>query len=418
MSPRARLFLLLALYLAGATVAPAETLVIKAGQIITMAGPPIAGGMVVVTDGRISFVGPTAAVPAGATVLDLPGSVVMPGLVDANAQYGRRGDANEQSAELTPGFSPTGALDPASPALQRALQLGITTARVAPGNEDVVAGHGVVIKTGGTSPGDCVVREGDEVKLVLGHEAAEGNRTPRGARPDSFYYRQPTTTMGAVWLLREALAKTQDALAGHQQLTADQERLAEVLRGRVPAYIAVRSAVDLETALTIADEFGLKRLVFEDCAEGHKLRAELAARKSPVILGPLFSAPQTYLQQTEGRDFSWNNAGLLAEAGVPVALASNVPGEPAALLLEATWAWRNGLPREQALAAITRLPAEIIGVSERVGTIAKGKDADLLILTGDPLAPTSRLDMVIANGRIAWRSPAAADAGSNDHGKP
>lgn len=413
MSPRSVTPILLAALILTACAHAQDTLVIKAGLILTMAGPPIERGMVVVTSGRISYVGPAQAVPAGATVIEAP--VVMPGLVDANPQYGRRGDANEQISELTPSFSPSAALDPAGAALQRALQLGVTTARVAAGNDNVIAGHATVIKTGGLCLGDCAIREGGEVKFVLGHEAATGNRTPRSGRPDSFYYRQPTTSMGVVWILRQALADVQSALEHHEKLTPDQELLAEVLRGKVTVHMALRSAVDVETAFTIADEFGLKRLVFEDCTEGYKLAGDIAQRKVPAILGPMYTYPTDYLQSMEGKDLSWNNAGLLARAGVPVAIASN-QSTPADLLLWATWAARNGLPRELALKAVTSTPAEIIGVADRVGSIVKGKDADLLILSGDPLAATTRLDTVIINGRIAWRSP-TADAGSESNEK-
>jgi imidazolonepropionase-like amidohydrolase len=334
----------------------------------------------------------------------------MPGLVDANAQYGRRGDANEQSSEVTPDFSLEAALDPASLSMQRAVRLGVTTARIAPGNQNVVTGHGVVIKPGATSLSSCLLRPSSELRVVLGQEPADDNNAP-WVKPTSFHFRQPNTSMGVVWILRQALAKAQTAVARHQPLGPDLKPLAEALQAKTPVHMSLRCAVDVETAFTIADEFGLTRLVFEECTEGYKLAAEIARRKIPVILGPIYVRPSTYLQATEGQDVSWNNAGLLARAGVVVAIASNQPGEPASLLLWAALAARGGLARDLALRAVTLTPAEILGVADRVGSLAPGKDADLLIVSGDPLAVTSRLEQVILGGHIAF------DAGSETNAK-
>ncbi|MGD8237596.1 MAG: amidohydrolase family protein, partial [Armatimonadota bacterium] len=137
---------------------------------------------------------------------------------------------------------------------------------------------------------------------------------------------------------------------------------------------------------------------------------EMARRRTPVILGPFYYYPSGYSQAREGWDVNWNNAGLLAEAGVKVALASNDAAGPANLLLWAALAARHGLPPEDALKAVTTNPAEILGVANRVGSLRKGRDADLLVVSGDPLAATTRIEKVLINGRVVFEAESGADA--------
>ncbi len=403
---------LMAAILAASAAIGDGVIAVKAGRIITMAGQPIEGGAILIADGKIRKIGPQIAIPKDATVIDVPDSVVMPGIVDANARYGLRGDANEQSSEITPMFSPLGAIDHRSRELQRALQLGVTTARIAPGNANVIAGRGVVIKSSGERLDDWLVCEGDEVTITLGNDAAFGNRIPRSGRPTSFYYRQPTTRMGIVWMLRKALADVQSALEAGEELDEGQQVLHRALKGGVPVHVTLQTAVDVETVFTIADEFGLQNLVLVQCTEGYKAAKEIAQRNVPVILGPFYTYPRDGRESYYGGEVSWNCAGLLAQAGVKVAVASNEWRGPADLLLWATMARRNGLSEEDALRAITTHPAEIIGVAHRVGSLTKGKDADLLILSGEPLDLRTRIEKVIVNGRIAFE--AGSDA--NDDG--
>jgi imidazolonepropionase-like amidohydrolase len=388
----------------------ADVLAVKAAHVITMAGPPLDGATVLIRDGKIVKAGRDAAIPQDAVVIDAPDATVMPGLIDANAFFPVRGDANEESAEITPDFQVLDAIDRDSPALKRAVQLGITTVRVVPGNADVIAGSGVVIKSFGASLGGMIVRQGGDLKVAMGNDSTDGNRTPRSGRPTSFYYRQPTTRMGVVWLLRQALFAVKTALGKGEALTPPQAAIADALRGKVPVEINLRGAVDIETAFQVADEFGLRRLVLVGCSEAYKMAPEIARRGIPVILGPLYSYPRTWLEYSESPDFSLNNAGLLAQAGVKVAFGSGDTGGPADLLTWAVLTHRYGLPREAALAAVTANAAEVLGVADRVGSLAAGRDADLLILTGDPLQPTTRLDKVIVDGRLAYDAQSGASA--------
>jgi imidazolonepropionase-like amidohydrolase len=391
----------------------ADVLAVKAARIITMAGPSLDGGTVLIRDGKVARIGRDLSIPEGATVIEVADGTVMPGLIDANAMFAFQGDPNEESEEVTPDFGVLEAIDRDSPDLKRAVQLGITTLRVAPGNANVIAGSGVVIKSCGASLDSLLVRKGGQLKVVMGNDSTQGNNTPRSRRPTSFYYRQPTTRMGVVWLLRQALFRVKTALGKGEALTPSDAAIAEALRGKLPVEISLRSAVDVETAFEVMDEFGLRRLVLVGCPEGYKLSHEIARRGVPVILGPLYTYPRTWLEASEAPDASLNSAGLLTQAGVKVAFGSGDTGGPVDLLSWVVLTHRYGLPREAALAAVTTNAADILGVADRVGSLVPGKDADLLILTGDPLQATTRVDKVIVNGRIAYD----AESGASAHGE-
>jgi imidazolonepropionase-like amidohydrolase len=265
------------------------------------------------------------------------------------------------------------------------------------------------IKAAGGRLDEMVVRDVDDLKVVMGNDSTYGNQIP-WERPTSFYYRQPTTRMGVVWLLRQALFNVRQAVKLGTALSPTQRAIADALQGKMPVEVALRSAVDIETTFTVADEFGLRNLVFSECTEGYKMAAEIARRKVPAILGPFYYYPNDWPQYSEGWDVSWNNAGLLSKAGVRIALASNDPNGPADLRLSAMLAARHGLPPEEALRAVTAGPAEMLGIADRVGSLAKGKDADLVILSGDPLKPTTLVEKVIVSGRVVFDAESGASA--------
>jgi len=238
----------------------------------------------------------------------------------------------------------------------------------------------------------------------MGSDSTRGNRIPWRERPDSFYYRRPTTRMAVAWMLRKSFFDAQQyAAVSHEREDPEMEVLAAALRGSVPIRITVRRAIDIRTAFRIADEYGL-RIIVDECTEGYKVAELIAEKQAPVVIGPFYFYPRNYSQYSEGREFNWNNAGILADAGVKVALASGAEAEAVDLLSAAVFAVRHGMSREQALKAITLTPAEILGVADRVGSLKEGNDADILVLSGDPLASTTRLERVILNGRTVYRA--------------
>ncbi|MCJ7675397.1 MAG: amidohydrolase family protein [Sedimentisphaerales bacterium] len=404
-------FLSVLLTAASRLCAQEKTVAIKAGEILTVSGAPIKAGIILIRNGKITDIGTEIAVPQDASVIDASDLVVMPGLVDAGALPPVRGDLNEQSSEITAALRISTALDPKSKVLKRIVQTGCTTLYIAPGGANLIAGLGVIIKPVGKTAAEMVIKDDAALKIVMGSDSTQGNRIPWFEPPTNFYYRRPTTTMAVALMLRKSFFDARQYIASHEKEDPDMEVVAAALQGKIPIRVAVRRAIDIRTALRIANEYGLS-LILDECTEGYKVAEEIAKKNAPVVLGPFYYYPRTSSQYDEGREVSWNNAGILAKAGVRVAIASNAQEGPRLaatqdesidLLTAAAFAVRHGMAPAEALKSITLTPAEILGVADRVGSLEKGKDADILILSGNPLAATSRIKRVILNGQTVFQ---------------
>lgn len=368
--------------------------------------PPIPDGVVVLQGGRIVGVGPFDAttLPADAQVISPPGAELTPGLIDASSTVGVTTPESwaEHGAEVVPHLSVLDAVDLRDPGFARLAARGVTAVCLTAGPESVIGGRVAVVKTAGRAR--VVVREG-AVKANLGPEAwrrGQRNRGPWG--PITFATRRPTTRMGAVWVFRDALARAADfpAPAG--------EVLAEVVAGEVPLRVQARTRGDIETALRLTREAGVE-LVLEEGTEVRYLLDLVAARRVPVIFGPLFDLPLgARADYGEAEDPALYTPRLLAERDVPFCLtAADLDGE-ADLWGQALMAVRYGLTPAQALAAVTSAPAALLGAEtgERLGLLAEGRDADVVVWSGRPLEATSRPLAVLVNGEVvAGALPAA-----------
>jgi imidazolonepropionase-like amidohydrolase len=380
-----------------------EVTAIKAGKILTMSGSPITDGIILIKDGKITDIGSGIEIPEKASVIDAGQKVVMPGLVDASAAQPVRGDLNEQSEEITPTIRISTALDSQSKVLKRVVQTGITTLYVSPGWRNVIAGLGTVIKPTGKTPKEMIIKEDAALTLVMSMDSAYGNRIPRSQPPRNFYFRRPTTRMAIIWMLRKSFFDTQEYAKAEEKDDPDLEVLASALDDKIPVRLNVRRAINIRTALKLAEEYGFQ-LVLDECTEAYKVAEEIAQKQVPVVLGPFYYYPGSAGQSREGREVNWNNAGILTKAGVKVALTSGAQVQSIDLLTAAAFAVRHGMPGDEALKAITTTPAEILGVADKVGTLEKGKDADILILSGDPLKVTTRIENVILNGKTVYKA--------------
>jgi imidazolonepropionase-like amidohydrolase len=379
-----------------------EIVAIKAGKILIISGAPVTDGVILIENGKIADIGTGIAIPEGASIIDASDSVVMPGLVDAKAIPAARGDLNEQSSEITPAFRISSGLNPQSKGLKRILQTGVTTLYIPPGGQNLICGLGVVVKPVGKTPAEMIIKDDAALKIVMGSDSTRGNRTPWRSPPINFYYRRPTTRMAVSWMLRKSFFDAQQYAASHEKADPAMDVLSAALKGEIPIRVTVRRALDIRTAFRIADEYGL-RLILDECTEGYKVAEKISEKRTPVVLGPFYYYPRTSSQYSEGRKVNWNNAGILANAGVKVALASSMETGSIDLLTAATFAVRHGMPRDEALKAITLTPAEILGVADRLGSLEKGKDADILALSGEPLAATSRIERVILSGKTVYQ---------------
>jgi imidazolonepropionase-like amidohydrolase len=196
--------------------------------------------------------------------------------------------------------------------------------------------------------------------------------------------------MGVTWELRKAFL---DARSGREGKGDD------VLRRALGGHLSVRffasRATDIEAALAVAEEFGLS-VILEEAQEAYLLVGLLARRKASVILRPAFASAVG----PESTEVHFNAFALLSAAGVRTALASASEPDGEALLLTAALAAKYGASRAEVLRAVTLTPAEILGVADKVGSLEPGKDGDLLILSGDPLGATARIEQVILRGKL------------------
>jgi len=369
----------------------AQKLVIRHARILPIRGEIIPDGTIVIESGKIRALGANVQVPSGATVLDVVGATVMPGLVDANAHFGLR-DTNEQASEVTPQIRILAQIAPRSPDFTHALAYGVTTACLTPEAANIVGGQCAVVKTSGHTLDQMLLREAAGVRAALGYDTVGGNggffRTG-GNNLTSIYLRRPNSRMAAVWELRKALDEATKYPA-----------LISVRSGKLPLRISAHVENDIRAALTITDEFKIPRLVLDGSVEAYKVADLLAERKVSVVLGPFYD-PQ--IGGPESSEPMLNTPGLLAQKGVVVAFGSN-DNDPGPLLHWAALAVKYGLSPEDALRAITLNAAEICGVADRVGSLEVGKDADLLILNGDPLELTTQLEKVLVNGQVVYRA--------------
>ncbi len=368
----------LALFVLFAMAIPvhSDDIVIKAAKVYTQTGAPLSPGMVRVRDGKIAEVAAEVAVPPGAKLIELGQGALIPGLIDAHTNMGIDGGASETTREVTPNFHAIDGVDWNARAFRFARAEGTTTVAVAPGTDNVFGGLSSIVKTNG--PADRRVLAKDHALVItIASDPASGNSARN--RPDSIYARQPTNRMGVIWILRSELSRCK---AGEPCAMRD------ALDGKKPVVCVSRLDCDIQAALRLQHDYPMK-LTIAGGHEAYKVKAELVAAKVPVLLSKLSTTSGSGPENSEA---IFNNAGMLHEAGVPFAITGGQ------LLEQARFAARNGLSKEAALASITAAPAKLLGIDARVGTIAVGKDADLVALTGDPFDFTSAVRWTMCDG--------------------
>lgn len=386
------------------TTAQEKVTALKGARILPGGGAAIDNGVLVIAQGRVQAVGGAGtAIPAGALVVDLSGKTITPGLIDAGWNGGAdANDRNEQGEEVTPQMRILDAIDPEDPSFVRARAAGVTTVQVSPGGRNVIGGLGAVLKTAGTRVEDMVLLDEASLRIVMGSEPSMGNRAIRGGNIDSMYYRRPTTRMGVVWEVRKAFY---DAKNYQQRTIADgatpkdpaMEVLVRVLQKQLTVYTTARAEQDIRTALRLSEEFGY-RTVVDEAQEAHMLVDELSKAGTWVLVGAPSADRVDGLGAQDGAAPRWYTLSLLAHQGVPFVITTGSNAAALDLVREASFGVRFGLSPQQALDAVTLLPARLLGVDNRVGSLAAGKDADFVVWSKDPFDPTAVAEAVHVNG--------------------
>ncbi|AGA31173.1 amidohydrolase family protein [Singulisphaera acidiphila] len=389
----------------------AKLIAIRAGRLHTVGGPAIEDGLVIVEDGKIKYAGKSEGVdvPEGTPVLSA--AVVTPGLIDTHTVVGVSGRLNisadqDQDEKSDPNQSDARILDsfnPAEPLLEFALRHGVTLIQAMPGPVDVIGGQAGIFRTHGVTAEAMMVRFPSAIVFNLGE-------VPKSSYPA----KGPGTRMGTAALIRNALnAAVNDRkkrAAAKEGAEPDHnlkhEALGLLLEKKVPAVFAAHRADDLATALRLADEFSLD-LVLSQATEGYLLADAIAQAKVPVLVHPTMQRPGT----PETFNTTLNNAALLADKGIPVAITSAYEGyvpKTRIPLYEAAVAMANGLGYERALKAVTLDAAKILKVDAEYGSLEPGKVADMVLFDGDPFEYASHVSHVLLGGKLVYDRAAEA----------
>jgi imidazolonepropionase-like amidohydrolase len=383
-----------------------RSVAIVGGRVVPITGEPVDGGTVLVEDGRVAAVGGDVAIPDGVRVIDAAGSWVLPGFIEAHGHVGVHeeaegwagSDTNEMTDPVTAQVRALDAINPADLGFRDAIAGGVLAVNVNPGSGNPIGGQTVALKCWGRTVDEMVLREPSGLKSALG----ENPKRVYGER-----HKTPSTRLGTAAVIRGAFVEAANYL---QRLDSEQrkpederkpvdrdlklEALGKVLRREIPWRQHCHRADDIGTAIRIAEEFGYD-LVIDHGTEAYLLADIIAAKGIPVIIGPLL----TSRSKVELRNRSLANPGLLARAGVTIAITTDHPVVPINFLAhQAALSVKEGLDRETALRALTINPARIAGIDDRLGSIEAGKDADLVIWSGDPLNMLSRVERALIGG--------------------
>lgn len=393
---------LLWLLLAGPALA--GDIAVRAERLYT-AGPrgTLEDAVVLVRDGVVAEVGPVGevSIPVGVPVLNA--AVVTPGLIDTHSVAGLAGiynvaadqDADERTGPNQAGLRAIDGFNPREPLLAWLLAHGVTVVQSGPGEANPIGGLAGVFRTSGTSVETMTLRFPSALVFTLGEP-------PKATYADA--KQPPATRMGTAALIRGALTAAQNGEEKKDEDAArdlNAEALQRVLSGEIPALFTARREDDIQTALRIGREFGL-RVEIADGVDAYLMADALREASVPVHVGPVMER----LGRVETVNASFENAAILADAGVPISFQSGyeayVP-KTRVVLFEAAIAAANGLGSQRALQALTIDAARRLGIDEQLGSLEPGKDGDLVLFDGDPFEYTTHVDAVIVRGTPVHR---------------
>jgi len=374
----------------------AQTIALTGGTVFPVAGPKLEHATVLIRDGRIVAVGANVAVPPDATRIDATGKWITPGLIDGGNQMGlteigavrETNDAAVRNDTVAASFNVAEGINPASTLIPITRMAGVTTALAAPA-EGLIRGQAVLIDLDGAtieamlvkSPVAMVAELSERTKEAGGGSRAGSAERLRRVLDDALEYGRRTADWARAQMHPLAAPAT------------DLQALGAVVRGELPLIVVANRRSDIETALRIAREYHLK-LILAEAAEAWQVADAIARAGVPVLVQPLDNIPSY-----DGLGVRYENAALLAKAGVKVALLETDTHNARNLRQQAGNAVSNGMTWDQALRAVTLSPAEIFGVADRYGSLAAGKVADVVVWSGDPFEFATAVEHVFIRGR-------------------
>lgn len=390
------IFTLLAVLLVVPFASKAQ-IAVKGETVYTISGETLKNGVVLVKDGKIERVGSAANISIPDNYKVYESAVVSPGLIDARTVVGLAGIYNQDSDQdqletsnaIQPQLRAIDAYNAREELVKFVMDKGVTTIHTGHGPGALASGQTMIAKTGYNTVAEAVIDTTSMIAMTLGSGVSRNFKTPG------------TRAKGMAMLRQKFI----DAQAYAEKRNSDNppskdlemEALADVLSGKVTALITAQKANDIMTALRLKEEFNFN-MVLDGAAEAYLVLDELKKAGIPVIVHP--TMVRTY-GDTENASFE--TAGKLHQAGILFAFQSGYEGyvpKTRIILFEAAIAVANGLPKEAALKALTLDAAKILGLDHRVGSIAEGKDADLVLYDGDPFEYTTHVTGVLIDGKV------------------
>lgn len=377
------------------------------GNIVTMAGQNYPKGQILIEGTKIKEVGQEIVIPSDCEIIDAKGKLVLPGFIDAHSHIGmweeaidfQGADGNEMTDPITPELRALDGVFPMEPPFRDAVKGGVTAVATGPGSTNVIGGQFLAMKTYGICADKMIIKEPLAMKVALG----ENPKT---------YYKQknmaPITRMGIAAMLRNTLKETIDYMKHKEAASGDvlkmpsfnakYEAMIPVINKELHVKVHAHRADDILTAIRIAKEFDII-ITLDHCTEGHLIVDEIKASGFSAIVGPSFG----FKTKPELKNKCFATAGILANAGIPVAIMTDHPvHNQHDLPLFAAMAVKEGMTREDALKAITITAAQIIGIDSRVGSIEPGKDADIVIWENDPFSVDYKAYSTIVSGKVVY----------------
>jgi imidazolonepropionase-like amidohydrolase len=380
--------------------AESTTWTVTAERVWIAPGKLVENAVVVVRDGKLASVGPGSAKDDDEGVLRV--AAVTAGMIDLSARLTTGFTSVEQSREVTAEIRMDQGLDLFDPDWLHLARSGVTTALANPPDENVIGGLGVALKTAGATGLQARIVKSDAVlRGAIGTQPSRRNH-PAFGRADDFYSRRPTTRMGVEYVLRRAFYDAAYSKNDPARAFPGGTQLLDVLAGKLPFMVQAWATQDIRTTVYLKEEmqregFGSMNLIIDAGAEAWREPDLLVRTQTAVVLPPF--PPQGRTQ--DGALLPLNTMRVLLDHGLRVALSAH--GSYAAdrsLGDQAGFAMRGGATFDEALAAVTTTPAELIGIADRVGTLEAGKDGDCVLWNGTPFEPTSSVVGVIVGGRL------------------
>ena len=364
---------------------------VQAETIWTMTGEPLTNGVVLINNGKIEAVGAAAQIKIPANYRVISAKVVTPGLIDAHTVIGLNGYLNQPhdqmgidaGATIQPELRAIDSYNTQEKLVEWVRGYGVTTIHTGHQPTALVPGQTMIAKTFGKTVDEATLVPTAMINVTLGESALAGQG------------RSPGTRAKQIAMLRAELIKAGNYKGEPRDLK--QEMWKKVLNREVPLLVTAHRAVDIMNILRLAKEFNIK-IVLDGVSEAQQVLSEIKASGFPVIIHPTM-----FRAGGETESLSMETAAKLKAAGIPVALQSGYEGyvpKTRIVLFEAALAAANGMSRRDALATITIDAAKILGLDNRLGSIAAGKDADLAMFDGDPFEYVSHCTGTIINGQL------------------